>query len=91
MHLLLDVRAVTSAESINCLSELSNDFPEGIEIAKNVAIWTIDNLQDNSGFFYHGIFKSRIIGVPFKSKIAYMRWGQAWMLKGLTNLLKVIK
>lgn len=81
----------SAAESINCLSELSKDFPEGIEIAKNVANWTINNLQDNRGFFYHGVFKSRIIGVPFKSKIAYMRWGQAWMLKGLTNLLKVIK
>jgi len=81
----------SSAESINCLSELSKDFPEGIEIAENVANWTIDNLQDEKGYFYHGIFKSRIIGVPFKSKIAYIRWGQAWMLKGLTNLLKVIK
>jgi len=81
----------SSAESINCLCELSPHFPKGIEIAKNVATWTIENLQDKKGFFYHGIFKSRFIGVPFKSKIAYIRWGEAWMLKGLSNLLKTIK
>lgn len=80
----------SSAEAINCLCELSDHFPQGKEIAINVAEWTIDNLQDPKGFFYHGIFKSRITGIPFKSKIAYMRWGQAWMLKGLSNLLKVI-
>lgn len=79
------------AESINCLSELSEDFPQGIETAMNVADWTIENLQDSSGYFYHGIFESRIIRIPFTSKIAYMRWGQAWMLKGLSNLTKVIK
>jgi hypothetical protein len=27
---------------------------------------------------------------PFKSKIAYIRWGQAWMLKGLSNLSKTM-
>lgn len=81
----------SSAEAINCLSELSDDFPEGIEIASKVAEWTIDNLQDSDGYFYHGIFKSRITRRPFKSKIAYIRWGEAWMLKGLSNLLKVVK
>ena len=28
---------------------------------------------------------------PFISKIAYIRWGQAWMLKGLSNLLRIQK
>ncbi len=81
----------SSAESINCLSELSELFPEALQIAFNVADWTIENLQDKSGYFYHGIFKSRITGKPFVSKIAYVRWGQAWMLKGLSNLIKKSK
>jgi len=77
------------AESINCLSELSQSFPDGLKVADNVANWTIDNLQDGAGFFYYGILKSRITGQPFISKIPYMRWGQAWMLKSLSNLLKI--
>jgi rhamnogalacturonyl hydrolase YesR len=80
----------SSAESINCLCELSPHFPQGVEMAQNIAEWTITTLQDKTGYFYHGIFKSRIIGKPFKSKIAFMRWGQAWMLKGLSNLSKTI-
>jgi rhamnogalacturonyl hydrolase YesR len=79
------------AESINCLAELSPMFPEGLEIAQNVAEWTINNLYDESGYFYHGVFKSRILKKTFISKIAYIRWNQAWMLKGLANLYKVLK
>ncbi len=81
----------SSAESINCLSELSDLFPQALEITFNVADWTIENLQDEEGYFYHGIFKSRITGKPFVSKIAYIRWGEAWMLKGLSNLIKKSK
>jgi hypothetical protein len=76
------------AESINCLSELSSTFPEGLKIAENVANWTINNLQDQSGYFYYGILKSRVTGQTYTSKIPYIRWGQAWMLKALSNLLK---
>jgi rhamnogalacturonyl hydrolase YesR len=75
------------AESINCLSELSSSFPEGLEISKNVAEWTIETLQDDKGYFYYGILKSRFTGRTYVSKIPYMRWGQAWMLKSLSNLL----
>ncbi|MBK7104717.1 MAG: hypothetical protein IPH62_05485 [Ignavibacteriae bacterium] len=78
------------AEAINCLSDLSEIFTEGKQIAVNVANWTIENLQDEKGYFYHGIFKSRIFQNEYKSKIPYMRWAQAWMMRGLSNLLKVI-
>ncbi len=80
----------SSAASILCLSELSEIFPNGLTIAKKVAEWTIDKLQDKKGYFYYGIFKSRITGKPFISKIPFMRWSQAWMLRGLSNLLKKI-
>jgi len=79
------------AESINCLSELSPLFPEGLNIALNVAEWTIENLQDDEGYFYHGIFKSKITHKEFVSKFPYVRWAEAWMLKGLSNLLLKLK
>ena len=75
------------AESVNCLSELSETFPEGLDLAKNILDWTIENLYDDEGYFYYGILKSRFVGLPFKSKIAYLRWGQAWMLKAISSFL----
>ncbi len=73
------------AESINCLSSLSPIFPDGLKLADNVLNWTIHNLQDKSGYFYYGILKSRFTGIPFKSKIPYIRWGQAWMMRALVS------
>ena len=78
------------AESINCLSQLAHSFPEGLKIAENVANWTIENLQDEEGYFYYGVLKSRFTGRLFIPKIPYIRWGQAWMLKSLSNLLKEV-
>ncbi len=44
--------------------------------------WAIENFQDKSGYFYYNYFPFR------KVKIAYLRWGQAWMFYALTQLLK---
>jgi hypothetical protein len=73
------------AESINCLCALSPTFPEGLKLAESVLNWTIANLQDKSGYFYYGILKSRLTGIPFKSKIPYIRWGEAWMMRALVS------
>jgi hypothetical protein len=73
------------AESINCLSKLSPEFPDGMKLAESILQWTINNLQDKSGYFYYGILKSRFTGIPFKSKIPYIRWGQAWMMRALVS------
>jgi len=75
------------SEAIICLSELSEKFSEGRELAKNVANWTIDNMQDKEGHFYHAKRKSRFTQQIFTAKIPYMRWGQAWMLLALSTLL----
>ncbi len=79
------------AESIHCLSELADEFPEGIPLAENILNWTIQNLQHKTGYFYYGILKSRFTGIPFKSKIPYIRWGQAWMLRAMTSYLMAVK
>lgn len=75
------------AESINCLSELGCTFPQGLITAQRVLDWTISNLQDPSGYFYYAIIKSRLTKTTFRSKIPYIRWGQAWMHKALSNYL----
>ncbi len=77
----------SSAEAINCLSQLSSVYPESLHLAEKVLLWTIKHMQDKKGYFYYAILKSRITHIPFKSKIAYIRWGQAWMLKALSTFL----
>jgi hypothetical protein len=79
------------AESINCLSTLSPEYPEGLRLSEKVLLWTIENLQDKSGYFYYGILKSRLIGLTFKSKIPYIRWSQAWMLRAISKYLLILK
>ena len=80
------------AESINCLITLTDTFPEAKSRAEKILKWTIKNLQDDTGYFYYGILKNRLFGYHFKSKIPYIRWSQAWMMKALSNyLLKTYK
>lgn len=75
------------SESIFCLSELSKTFPDSIIKAGKILDWTINNLQDPEGYFYYGFIRSRITGIVFKSKIPYIRWGQAWMLRAMSKYL----
>jgi hypothetical protein len=76
----------SSAESILCLTQLEPTFQDGHMICENVIDWTINNLMDKKKtYFYHGVFKSKLFKFRFKSKIAYSRWGQAWMFKALTT------
>ncbi len=44
--------------------------------------WAINNLQDKNGYFYYNFFPFRRV------KIAYLRWGQAWMFYALTQIKK---
>jgi rhamnogalacturonyl hydrolase YesR len=52
-----------------------------LAMADKIADWTITNMQDGRGFFYYQ--KWPVI----TNKIPYMRWGQAWMMLALGNLL----
>lgn len=76
----IDIHAC--AESILCLSILSEIYPKAMEMAENVAIWTIENMQSTDGYFYYRKYRL------FTSKIPYIRWGEAWMLYALSELVK---
>jgi len=72
--------AHAGASAIVTFLELDEFDPNAMRLAENVARWTIDNLQDNQGFFYYQ--KRRFYTV----KKPYMRWSQAWMLYALARL-----
>lgn len=56
-----------------------------LRFAVTIADWTINNMQDEEGFFYYRKNKFYI------NKIPYMRWSQAWMMLALSNLLTELK
>lgn len=70
------------AQGIITFSKLSNLDIKWLDFAKIILIWTIQNMQDKKGFFYHHKWPF------FTNKIPYMRWGQAWMLLAIAEFLK---
>lgn len=77
------------AEAILCLSTLLEDFSEGAETLKNVTLWTINEMQTSKGWFIYMIKEK--MGLKWKIKIPFIRWGQAWMLRALSNYYFVIR
>ncbi|MBU0910755.1 MAG: hypothetical protein KJ717_14400, partial [Proteobacteria bacterium] len=51
------------------------------EMAKKIAYWAIENMQDKEGFFYYQKWKW------YTNKIPYIRWSQAWMFYALSYLI----
>jgi hypothetical protein len=65
---------------ITCL-ELERFSSDSIFLARKIAKWAIDNMQDQKGFFYYQ--KARYL----TNKIPYIRWSQAWMFFALSMYL----
>lgn len=78
----LDIQC--ASQSIDTLIFFRYYDEENISLAKKVAIWTINNMQDIDGHFYQ--WKNRI----FTNKTPTLHWGQGTMYHALANLLFVI-
>jgi rhamnogalacturonyl hydrolase YesR len=69
-----------ASQSITTMANISDIYPEALEVAIRVANWTIDNMQDKDGHFYYRV-------LPWKKlKVPMLHWGQATMYRGLTLL-----
>jgi rhamnogalacturonyl hydrolase YesR len=73
-----------SAQLLVTLAKL-NRFAEYKELANKVLNWTIENMQDDQGYFYYQKNKY------YTNKIPYMRWSQAFMFYGISYFLKETK
>ena len=69
-----------SAQGIVTCLKLKDYDDQSIPMAKKIAQWAIENMQDKSGYFYYQ--KTRW----YTNKIPYMRWSQAWMFYALCFL-----
>jgi len=77
----IDVHSV--AQAILTFLEFRNEDGEALDHAMRVAQWGIESFQDPRGYFYYQIRRRYSIRIP------YMRWGQAWMQRALTELVQV--
>lgn len=69
------------AQGIITFSNFSKLEDSYLDFAKRIALWTINNMLSDKGYFYTHKWPFII------NKIPYMRWGQAWMMLALTVFL----
>jgi len=69
-----------SAQGIVTCLKLRDYDDRSVPLAKKIAQWAIENMQDKKGYFY--CQKTRW----YTNKIPYVRWSQAWMFYALCLL-----
>jgi hypothetical protein len=79
----LDIQCCSQA--IDTLVFFSDRDPESIELALKVADWTIQNMQDRTGYFYYRRYSKLIV-----NKTPTLHWGQATMMSALAGLYKAL-
>ena len=84
-HKALPIDIQCCSQGIDTLVFFHDRDPESVELALNVATWTIQNMQDASGYFYYRRFSKRLI-----NKTPTLHWGQATMLCALAGLYKLV-
>ena len=70
-----------ASQAIDTLSFFSDNDAEALVLARNVAFWTIENMQAADGHFHY-----RDLGWK-KIKTPMFHWGQGTMFKALAHLL----
>jgi hypothetical protein len=70
-----------AAQAIETLAKFSDDDVDALPLAMKVARWTIDNMQDATGYFYYRKYPL------LTAKIPMLHWGQATMFHALAQLL----
>src|SRR5271168_1871416 len=74
-----------SSQAIDTLVFFHDRDPGNLSLALNVAKWTIDNMQDRTGYFYYRRYSSGVV-----NKTPTLHWGQATMLCALAGLYQQI-
>lgn len=79
----LDIQC--SSQAIDTLVFFRSHDPESLKLALRVAKWTIENMQDRTGYFYYRRYWGGIV-----NKTPTLHWGQATMLSALAGLCQVL-
>jgi hypothetical protein len=76
----VDIHSASAA--IVALCELNEFDARCLPLAEKVANWTIENMRDESGFFYYQKRKDTLV------KTSFIRWANAWTAFALAKLLE---
>jgi rhamnogalacturonyl hydrolase YesR len=79
----LDIQC--ASQGIDTLAFFSDQDPEALQLAQKVAQWTIENMQDKSGYFYYRRYSRLLI-----NKTPTLHWGQATMVCALAGLYRLL-
>lgn len=79
----LDIQCCSQA--IDTLVLFRGRDPESLTLALKVAQWTIENMQDRTGYFYYRRYSRQIV-----NKTPTLHWGQATMLCALAGLYQAL-
>lgn len=85
-HKTLPLDIQCSSQAIDTLTFFSDRDPDSLSLALKVAKWTIENMQDRSGYFYYRRYSRRIV-----NKTPTLHWGQATMLSALAGLYRALE
>ena len=82
-HKTLPIDIQCCSQAIDTLVFFSDRDPESLPLALKVAQWTIEHMQDRSGYFYYRRYSRWLV-----NKTPTLHWGQATMLCALAGLYK---
>jgi hypothetical protein len=82
-HKTLPVDIQCSSQAIDTLVFFKERDPKSLDLALKVAIWTIQNMQDATGYFYYRRYSRWLVNTT-----PTLHWGQATMLSALAALYK---
>jgi hypothetical protein len=84
-HKTLPLDIQCCSQAIDTLVFFRDRDTESLSLALKVAQWTIENMQDPTGYFYYRRYSRQIV-----NKTPTLHWGQATMLCALAGLYEVI-
>lgn len=84
-HKTLPLDIQCSSQAIDTLVFFNDLDHDSLELALRVARWTIENMQDPSGYFYYRRYTRWLV-----NKTPTLHWGQATMLCALAGLYQCL-
>lgn len=70
-----------TAHAILTLVQLAHLHPANLDLARHVLRWALEHMRHPNGHFYYQKTPSHT------NRLIYMRWTQAWMLRGLAEFV----
>lgn len=84
-HKTLPLDIQCCSQAIDTLVFFYERDPQSLSLALKIAEWTIENMQDRSGYFYYRRYSEHVV-----NKTPTLHWGQATMLSALSGLYKLL-